>query len=198
MDEHATPSPPSNDRATEGGGIPQDGSLVVVGAPQSPASIFSEGVSQITETLPEVVDPDAEDALAEVEMRWRWDGSPTKRMVKALRDVVRCQGFDPDVAGAVLVLLGDGQTLTQACEASGVKRGVVRAWCRLIPEFAEMVSALETDLGSYWRDRAAEEAESGDPALVAARLKIAAAYDRRISRGDEGGGAATVNVQVVW
>jgi hypothetical protein len=197
--DNLTPSPPSSDRAAEGGGNPSAPADVGVGAQISPASVFSEGVSAIVETLPAAVDPDASERLEDVELRFRWDGTPTRQMVRALRDVVRCPGFDPELAGAVLVLMGDGMTLIQACESAGVKRGVIRAWCRLIPEFGEMVSTLETELGSYWRDRAAAEAESGDPARVSARLKVAAAYDRRMARGDEGGsGATTVNVQVVW
>lgn len=129
---------------------------------------------------------------------YRWTGRPTKEMVERLEEVVRCPDFDEDVAAAVLVGLGEGLSLTKACFVAGVKRGVVRSWCRLMPEFGKMVDVLETDLGGFWRDKAGDEAESGDPALVSARLKIAAAYDKRIARGSDETVGSVVNVQVNW
>jgi hypothetical protein len=109
-----------------------------------------------------------------------------------------CPDFDEDSARLVLGSMLEGLSLTRACAVVGVRPGLIRLWGRLLPEFGKTLEAIETDLGAFWRDRAGEEAESGDPAMVGARLKLAAAYDRRIVKGDEGAGGAVVNVQVNW
>lgn len=155
-----------------------------------PSSIFTERVSPYDEMLPVVAESPAR-KLSEAKF---WTGRPTPEVLRSLEEESRAPGFDRDRALALLESMGEGLTFTRACEVVGVSRSVARVWCRLVPEFGKLVEVVEVDLGSYWRDQAAE---TMDPALLSARLRLAAAYDRRISKGGDESGAV-VNVQVNW
>lgn len=199
------PLPPvTMDAAQGGGGTPNPIAAVEHRSQISPSSkspgcsteVCSTQTSSggLADLLPaDVPRPD----LGSMDRIVRSDGTPTREALDRLREEARTPSFDADLAIALLTVMGDGMSMTRACVAVGVKRAVVLAWKRMVPEFAALLEVVETDLGSYWRDRAADEVESGDPALASARLRVAAAYDRRIAKGD-GEAGSVVNVQVNW
>jgi hypothetical protein len=180
------PLPPIEGGGVQGGGGTQIAAVAIEHRDQIPPSSNSPGsVSQPPETTSAypiavgrpVVDPVLESERVEDEkLLFRWNGEPTRAMVRRLREMAWCPDFDEDQA----------------------RLGVVRLWGRLLPEFGKTLEAVETDLGAFWRDRAGEEADAGDPAMVGARLKLAAAYDRRIVKGDDVVTGSVVNVQVNW
>lgn len=201
------PLPPvMTDAAQGGGGTPNPIAAVEHRSQISPSSKSPECSTEVCSTqtssggladlLPaDVPRPDL-GSISKV-IRRQWDGTPTREALDRLREEARTPSFDADQAIALLTAMGDGMSMTRACSAVDVKRAVVLAWKRMVPEFAALLEVVETDLGSYWRDRAADEVESGDPALASARLRVAAAYDRRIAKGD-GEAGSVVNVQVNW
>lgn len=184
----ATPPPIEHDADLTGGGTPNRDDRSVLGDQISPASIFPVPVSDPRETM----------AAAEVEeVKWdcpvAWDGAPTPGALRALLREVRTPRFDAERAVELLDTIAEGNTMKRALEMTGLSRATVLAWESLVPAFAAEVAKAETALGRWYRDCAAEDAD--DPALMSARLRLAASYDRKIRTGDEQeGGSLTVQV----
>lgn len=184
------PLPPVEmDAAQRGGGTPNPIGAIEHRPQTSPSSISP------TYPQPASAATSSSEREADEAMLFRWNGEPTRAMVRRLRSAAWCPDLDEDQARLVLESMLEGLTLKRACEVVGVRPGLVRLWGRLNADFGRVLEDLETSLGAHFRDRSVEAAEAGDPALSGAWGKVAAAYDRRISKGDEGG-SGVVNVQV--
>lgn len=184
------PLPPVEvDAAQGGGGAPNPIDAIEHGAQSSPSHISP------TYPQPSPATTSASERDADEVMLFRWNGEPTRALVRRLRTAAWCPDLDEDQARLVLESMLEGLTLKRACEVVGVRPGLVRLWGRLNADFGRVLEDLETSLGAHFRDRSVEAAEAGDPALSGAWGKVAAAYDRRISKG-EGEGSGVVNVQV--
>jgi hypothetical protein len=180
---------PFDDHAQEGGGTPNSPSSLTVGAQSSPAAIFS-GVSPLIETLESAVPPIEDDGF---DYPVRWNGEPRKATMRRLLKEAWVPAFDVERAAEVIEAVWEGNTLKRALEMSGMRRSVVKAWAVLVPKFGEMLAEAQTGLGDWYRDCAAEES---DPAMMSARLRLAASFDARIKGGD-GGDGGSLTVQVV-
>jgi hypothetical protein len=188
-----TPLPIDDEREPTGGGAPNLPACEVLGASQSPASPFSRSVSLVAETLAEAAGDLPADAF---ECPVDWSGAPTPAALRKLLAEHRTPAFDVDRAAEVLTSLWEGNTLKRTCEMTGLSRGTVMAWAALVPKFGELLEKAQTGLGQWFRDCAAEDA---DAALMGARLRLAASYDRRLrAAGAEGdaecGGSLVVQV----
>lgn len=181
------PLPPVEMDAAQGGGGTPNPIDAIEHRPQT-------SPSQISPTYPQAT-TSASEREADEAMLFRWNGEPTRAMVRRLRTAAWCPDLDEDQARLVLESMLEGLTLKRACEVVGVRPGLVRLWGRLNADFGRVLEDLETSLGAHFRDRSVDAAEAGDPALSGAWGKVAAAYDRRISKG-EGDGSGVVNVQV--
>ena len=183
----------SHDAQAGGGGTPNDAAdnslwPQIVPAPNSP-----EGLTPLVEILDSV---EVAESAVEVSSVVRWDGAPTKEMLRDLELSSRTVGFDYSTAVSVLTMVGDGMTVTEACEVVGIRRSVINAWRRLIPMFDDLMDEAVQQLGQAYVDKAAAAAAT-DPGVSGALLKVAGAYDRRIAKGDAAGGsqvAIVVNV----
>lgn len=182
-----TPTPIDADLDLAGGGTPNAGAVVVT-CPQNPPVSFStqeslvtpftQGTQALASLMPEsLLDEDLDSAALER----RWDGTLTGPSMRKLLEAVRAENWDRDRAGLVLQAMGDGLTLTKACAQLGISRGLVMMWTRLVPQFGAMVAQLQTDLGQRILDESLEET---DPAMARVRIAQAAAFDRRIAKGD--------------
>lgn len=186
-----TPTPHATDAVPGGGGDPNGRADVSTGPPIAPGQIFAQAVAAYGEILP----ADRESG-GEVELEMTWAGAPTRESLRELRAEARTPNWDQDIAAQVLVLVGEGNSVTRACETLGVSRAMVMAWRRLVPEFGAWLAELETELGAYHRDVAGAET---DPAMMRAKLALASAYDRRIAKGEsEVSVAQGINVTVNW
>lgn len=190
------PLPPMIEGAAqEGGGTPNGRGDAATSHQNSPASDLAPTsrvttdkgmtpmLTSITERLGSLVDPEAD----KPPLRMLWDGAPSQEALRQLRLESYCPSFVVEQAAEVLARLWEGEPLKRICRDGGMPaRSVVMWWAQLVPEFGVMLESAQTGLGAVMRDEAMEivlDAEA-DPARSRAALAVAAAYDRRISKGD--------------
>jgi len=120
------------------------------------------------------------------ELEFTWVGAPTKESLRQLRYEAMCPSWDGARAVEILSRLWEGETLKTICEGTGIRRSTVMWWAELIPEFGEMLGRAVESCGAVMRDEAAEIIRDveADPARSRAALAVAAAYDRRIAKGE--------------
>lgn len=189
MASNATIPGGSDDHAGEGGGTPNPGAEIPMGAQKSPASNFPT-VSPLREILDPAV-PEAEDDGFEYPLTWT--GEPRKSTLRRLMREAWVPAFDVERAAEVIEAVWEGNTLKRALELAGLRRSVVKAWAVLVPKFGELLAEAQTGLGEWYRDCAAEQE---NPALMTAQLRLAASFDARIKGGD-GAAESSLVVQVV-
>lgn len=187
-----TPLPIDDDREPTGGGTPNLDALPVGGAQISPASLFVQTVSAVSETLEESAP--APELTTDDDYPLTWTGAPTKAALQRIALESRVPAFDADAAALVLTGLWEGRTLRSLCRTPGYPtRAMVMGWAALVPRFAELLEQAQVALGAEMRDRAVEELEgvdadgtlrAPDGAVARAWLATAAAFDRRIAKGD--------------
>lgn len=201
MPQAATTPPiePASDQA--GGGTPIAAPSVGVCPEIHPASEIPQSLQETMMTGLAVLESlESQEDREPLEIRW--SGAPTREALRQLRLESSCPGFCALQAWEVLTAMYEGATLSAVCRRAGMpKRSVVLWWAELVPEFGVMLEKAQVSLGSALRDRAVDllEAEDADAALSRAALAVAGAYDRRISKGDEGGSVVQgLTVNVSW
>ncbi len=197
----ATPTPIEPERDQAGGGAPIAARSVVVGGQFHPSADFSHPLHETFDAgLVALEALESEDSREPLELLW--DGRPTRAALKQVRLETQCPSFCAAQAWEVLTAMYEGSTLSAVCRRPGMpKRSVVLWWAELVPEFGAMLERAQVSLGGALRDKAVEllDGDEPDAAVSRAALAVAGAFDRRISKGEDGGSVVQgLTVNVSW